>query len=88
MPAKDAKGREKKESSFSRFFAHFAGKNSPAFSAASALRAKRQGTNAFGTGRSPFDPNCWIDTPAVERFEYHVAVDGRNTVVSNLPSPS
>jgi hypothetical protein len=46
------------------------------------------GTNAFGIGLSPFAPNCCINVPAVERWMNHVALDGRNTVVSYLPSPS
>lgn len=46
------------------------------------------GTNAFGIGRSPVDPNCTICVPAVDLPMNHVAFDGRNTVASNLPSPS
>ncbi len=46
------------------------------------------GTNAFGIGRSLVIPNCCISVPAVERLLYHVALDGRNTVGSCLPSPS
>lgn len=45
-------------------------------------------TKAFGTGMSPFAPNWWMATPALERFRYQVPLDGLNTETSSFPSPS
>ena len=45
-------------------------------------------TTLYGTGKSPSDPKPRISSPADDRFEYHVPVDDRNTVVSYFPSPS
>jgi len=46
------------------------------------------GTKALGIGLSPLLPKLAIKIPAVVLLTYQSAVEGRNTAVSNLPSPS
>ena len=35
---------------------------------------RAHGTYAFGIGRSPVTPNCWMSIPAVERLTNHAAL--------------
>jgi hypothetical protein len=49
---------------------------------------QRSGTYGLGIGRSPLAPNWVTNIPAVERFKYHVPLDGLKTAVSAFPSPS
>jgi hypothetical protein len=47
-----------------------------------------QGTNAFGNGLSPGDPNCTINAEPVDLAINQTAFDGLKIAASNLPSPS
>ncbi len=52
------------------------------------LRSSVYRTKADATGISAVAPKPTIVVPAVDRWIYHVAADGRKTVRSNFPSPS